>query len=96
MPKRVLVATTQLILQKKQFTFAGQLPQAATLVSEMEQFQLTVTEAMNDTYEGRSGKHDDLLLAVVLGLYIGSQPTPVRKLRSNYQTSHSWYETRIE
>ncbi len=70
-PKRLLVSTVQVALQTKRFKFAAQLPEAATLVSEMQNFQLTFTEAANDTYEGRKGSHDDLLLAVALGLWAG-------------------------
>jgi hypothetical protein len=70
-PKRLLVSTVQVALQAKRFKFAGQLPEAATLVSEMQNFQLTFTENANDTYEGRKGAHDDLLLAVALGLWAG-------------------------
>lgn len=70
-PKRLLVSTVQVALQTKRFKFAGQLPEAATLVSEMQNFQLTFTENANDTYEGRKGAHDDLLLAVAISLWAG-------------------------
>lgn len=70
-PKRLLVSTVQVALQTKHFKFAAQLPEASTLVSELQNFQLTFTEAANDTYEGRKGAHDDLLLAVALGLWAG-------------------------
>ncbi len=76
-PKRLLVSTVQVLLQTKRFKFAGQLPEAATLISEMQSFQLTITEAANDTYEGRRGAHDDLLLAVALGLWGGSRPITI-------------------
>jgi hypothetical protein len=76
-PKRLLVSTVQVLLQTRRFKFAGQLPEAATLISEMQSFQLTITEAANDTYEGRRGAHDDLLLAVALGLWGGSRPITI-------------------
>ncbi len=70
-PKRLLVSNMQVALQNKRFKFAGELPEAATLISEMQNFQLTITEAMNDTYAGRSGTHDDLLLSVAIGVWAG-------------------------
>jgi hypothetical protein len=70
-PKRLLVSTVQVAIQTKRFKFAGELPEAATLVNEMQNFRLTLTEAKNDTYEGRAGAHDDLLLAVAVGLWAG-------------------------
>lgn len=79
-PKRLLVSTLQVALQTKRFKFAGQLPEAATLVSEMQNFQLTITEQANDTYEGRKGAHDDLLLAVAMAVWAGAwlKPPPPR------------------
>jgi hypothetical protein len=76
-PKRLLVSTVQMLLQTRRFKFAEALPEAATLVSEMQNFQLTITEQANDTYEGRKGSHDDLLLAVALGLWAGVSLKPI-------------------
>jgi hypothetical protein len=82
-PKRLLVSSLQVVLQTKRFKFAEALPEAATLISEMQNFQLTITEQAHDTYEGRKGSHDDLLLAVALGLWAGqvhkpTEPSPPR------------------
>ncbi len=70
-PKRLLVSTVQALLQTGRFKFAKELPEATTLAGELQNFQLTVTEAMHDTYEGRKGTHDDLVLAVALALWCG-------------------------
>ncbi len=35
-------------------------------VREMLAFQVTISEAANDRYEGRAGAHDDLVLDVAL------------------------------
>ena len=37
-----------------------------TLAKEMQGFQVKITEAANETYEGRSGTHDDCVLAIAL------------------------------
>ncbi|MDQ3255390.1 MAG: hypothetical protein M3R15_16070 [Acidobacteriota bacterium] len=70
-PKRILVSTLQVALQNKRLRIAKKLPEAATLAKELQDFQLTFTENANDTYEGRKGAHDDLVLAVALGLWAG-------------------------
>ncbi|MDQ3258230.1 MAG: hypothetical protein M3R15_30825 [Acidobacteriota bacterium] len=71
-PKRILVSTLQVALQNKRLHIASKLPEAATLAKELQNFQLTFTENANDTYEGRKGAHDDLVLAVALALWTGS------------------------
>ena len=71
-PKRMLVSTVQVAIQTGRFKFAEKLPEAQTLAREMQNFRLTLTEAKNDTYEGRSGTHDDLLLAVACALWAGN------------------------
>jgi hypothetical protein len=70
-PKRLLVSTLQVALQTKRLKIAAQLPEAVTLKTELQNFQLTITESANDTYEGRKGTHDDLVLAVALSLWSG-------------------------
>lgn len=79
-PKRLLVSSLQVVLQTKRFKFAEALPEATTLVREMQNFQLTITEQANDTYEGRKGSHDDLVLAVALSVWAGMwlKPPPYR------------------
>jgi hypothetical protein len=74
-PKRILVSTLQVALQNKRLRIAAKLPEAATLSKELQDFQLTFTENANDTYEGRKGSHDDLVLAVALALWAGTHAT---------------------
>ncbi len=71
-PKRILVSTLQVALQNNRLRIAAKLPEAATLQKELQNFQLTFTESANDTYEGRKGAHDDLVLAVALALWAGT------------------------
>ncbi len=72
-PKRILVSTLQAAVQNQRLRIAAKLPEAATLAKELQDFKLTYTEAANDTYEGRKGAHDDLVLAVALALWAGSK-----------------------
>lgn len=77
-PKRILVSGLQVALQTKRLRIAAKLPEAATLKNELQNFQLTFTEAANDTYEGRKGAHDDLVLAVALALWAGTRASAGR------------------
>jgi hypothetical protein len=73
-PKRDLVSVVQVALQTDKLKIAEALPEAGTLVRELQDFQVKITEAANDTYGAwREGAHDDLVLAVALALYVGKK-----------------------
>jgi len=73
-PKRNLVSVVQVALQTDRLKIASALPEAGTLVRELQDFQVKITDAANDTYGAwREGAHDDLVLAVALGLYVGKK-----------------------
>lgn len=70
-PKRDLVSAVQVALQTDKLKIARSLPEADTLVSELQSFEVKITEAANDVYGAwREGAHDDLVLALALALYI--------------------------
>lgn len=85
-PKRDLVSIVQVALQTDKLKIASELPEAATLVRELQDFEVKITDAANDVYGAwRSGSHDDLVLAVAMALYIGKRPGSLRRqLRTNY------------
>ncbi len=68
-PKRDLVSTLQALLQSDRLKIAAGLPEAGTLVDELLAFEVSVSEAARDTYEGRKGAHDDLVLAVAMACW---------------------------
>jgi hypothetical protein len=73
-PKRNLVSVVQVALQTDKLKIAEALPEAGTLVRELQDFQVKITEAANDTYGAwREGAHDALVLAVALALYVGKK-----------------------
>ena len=73
-PKRNLVSVVQVALQTDKLKVASALPEAQTLVRELQNFQVKITDAANDTYgTWREGTHDDLVLAVALALYAGKK-----------------------
>jgi hypothetical protein len=74
-PKRDLVSTVQIALQNRTLKIAPQLPEAATLIKELQNFQVKITDAANDVYGAwREGTHDDLVLAVAMALWLASRP----------------------
>lgn len=78
-PKRALVSRVQVALQTRKLKIAPELAEAPTLISELMNFQVKITEAANDTYGAwREGQHDDLVLATALACWRASKP--VRKL----------------
>jgi hypothetical protein len=68
--KRELVSSLQALLQGRRLRVARELPEAATLVRELEVFALKITESANETYGALgSGQHDDLVLALMLACW---------------------------
>lgn len=69
-PKKELVSTVAVCLQSGAVQIARALPEAATLIDELVNFQVKITAAANETYgEWRVGKHDDLVLSLSLALW---------------------------
>jgi hypothetical protein len=66
-PKKELVTCLQLLLQARRLQIARSLPEAATLVRELENFRVKITQAAHETFGAwREGQHDDLVLAAAL------------------------------
>jgi hypothetical protein len=79
-PKKELVSSVQIQLQSGTLQIAQALPEARTLTEELLNFQAKITTAANDVYgEWRTGKHDDIVLALSLALWHVRQyvPTPI-------------------
>jgi hypothetical protein len=69
-PKKCLVSTLQVLLQGRRLTVAKQLPFAAALVEELQNFQVKVTEAANETFGALGeGYHDDLVMAIMIAAW---------------------------
>jgi hypothetical protein len=74
-PKRNLVGAVQVLLQSQRLKIAENLSDTPALVSELQNFKVKITDSGNDVYgEWRSGKHDDLVLAVALGAWAATNP----------------------
>jgi Terminase RNaseH-like domain len=71
-PKKELVSALQILLQSKRLKIAKKLPEAATLIKELENFKAKITASANEVFEAwRTGDHDDLVLAVAMACWIG-------------------------
>lgn len=76
-PKPTLVGALQVVLQTRRFKVARNIPEAATLVKELQNFRYKITDAGNDTYGAwREGQHDDLVLAASLAAWYGEHTAP--------------------
>ena len=69
-PKRDLVSNAQVLLQNGQLKFAKDLMHGKTLIDELLNFKLKVSNAGHDSYEAwREGEHDDLVLALLMACW---------------------------
>jgi hypothetical protein len=79
-PKKELVTCMQLLLQGQRLRIARSLPEADTLVRELQHFQVKITTAAHETFGNwREGVHDDLVLAVALACWYAEQHPPLPK-----------------
>lgn len=73
-PKVELVSTVQAGLQTGRLKVAPGLELADTLKAELVGFQVKVSAAGHESFNGRSGIHDDLVLSVALAMWLGDRP----------------------
>lgn len=68
-PKRDLVTSLQVVYQARRIKIASRLPMAPALQEELQSFHHAVTAARNETWDAKSGKHDDIVLALALAVW---------------------------
>jgi len=68
-PKRDLVGAVDSLLQADRLKIAPGLPEGTTLANELLNFKRSVSETAHDSYEGRQGTHDDMVLAVAMACW---------------------------
>jgi hypothetical protein len=79
-PKRDLVGAVQVPLQDRRLKFAEGLPLIPTLVQEMLNFKVKISDNAHDSYGAwREGTHDDLILAVMLASWAAQRMTPPKR-----------------
>jgi hypothetical protein len=78
-PKRDLVSTVQVYLQNQRLKIASELPEAETLIRELQNFQVKINDNAHDSYGAwREGTHDDLVLAAALALWSATGTTAAK------------------
>lgn len=68
-PKLTLVSRLQALLHEARLKIQKELPEAETLVHELQDFRVDYTAAGHLTFNARSGKHDDLVLALAIAVW---------------------------
>jgi hypothetical protein len=64
-----LVSGVQALLHEGRLHIQKDLPEAANLVRELQDFRVGFTAAGHMTFNAREGKHDDLVLALALAVW---------------------------
>jgi hypothetical protein len=68
-PKLTLVSRLQALLHEGRLKIQKQLPEADTLVRELQDFRVEFTATGHLTFNARSGKHDDLVLGLAIAVW---------------------------
>jgi hypothetical protein len=68
-PKLDLVSRLQALLYEARLKIQPELDEAETLVRQLQDFRMEFTAAGHLTFNARSGKHDDLVLAVAVAVW---------------------------
>jgi hypothetical protein len=72
-PKRELVNLVKVLLQQGRLKISTHTPDYRILISEMNNFTYKINDNANDVYGATSGTHDDLLLALAVGLWVAER-----------------------
>jgi hypothetical protein len=64
-----LVSRLQALLHEGRLKIQKELPEAETLVRELQDFRVEFTPVGHLTFNARSGKHDDLVLALAIAVW---------------------------
>jgi hypothetical protein len=68
-PKLTLVSRLQALLHEGRLKILRELTEAETLVRELQDFRVEFTAAGHLTFNARTGKHDDLVLALAIAVW---------------------------
>jgi len=83
-PKRELVGVAQVALQTGRLKIAAELPEVSILTQELQNFQVSISNSGFDSYEARTGKHDDLVLSLAMALWLSGRRRPQENVAYSY------------
>jgi hypothetical protein len=69
-PKLSLISRLQALLHEGQLRIHKDIPDAPALVRELQDFRVEYTTAGHITFNARTGKHDDLVLALAIACWV--------------------------
>ncbi len=75
-PKHVLISTLDARLHTGELRIAAELTESGALAEELKDFRRKVSAAGRYSYEARVGRHDDLVLACAIALWVACNPPP--------------------
>ncbi len=64
-----LCSIIKMLLSTGRLVVLPGVPERKTLIDELQNFQIKLTAAANETFEARQGRHDDMVLSVALGCW---------------------------
>ena len=74
-PKRDLIGGLQVALQQRHLEIPRAIPEAEVLRQELADYRVKIdATTAHDSYDARSGAHDDLLLALALAVWAALRP----------------------
>jgi hypothetical protein len=68
-PKMTLISQLQALLHEGRLQIQKELPDAAELVRELQDFRVNYTETGRMTFGAREGRHDDMVLALAMAVW---------------------------
>jgi len=68
-PKRDLIGALQVSLQRSQLVISQHTDETKTLINELREYKVKISDTGHDSYNAREGKHDDLVLAAALATW---------------------------
>jgi hypothetical protein len=74
--KQILISKVDALLNTGELKFAAALAEADAMKEELKDFRRKLSETGKATYAARVGRHDDLILAVAIGLWWVTRPPP--------------------
>jgi hypothetical protein len=84
-PKRDLISTTSLILEQRRLRIAEEMDHTEALIEELLTYRRITSEHGTETYSAPSGRHDDLVIALSLALWLTqNRPLPDPNLPTVY------------
>jgi hypothetical protein len=83
-PKTVLISNVDAMLHTGALRFAAALTEAEAMRDELQDFRRKLSEAGRATYAARTGRHDDLVLAVAIAAWWIARPAPPQAVFGTY------------